>query len=229
MRAPAFWDYFDSQAAPKLSAAGVPPRADTFRRMFSCLDRLDRPVGILETGCVRNRDDWKDGHSTVLFDRYAESQQGSVVYTVDRDAHATQLCKSLVSERVKVHTEDSVAFLDRLSRERPADLPAIDLLYLDSFDIDWLNPWPSASHHLKELLAVSPLLSPETLVVVDDSPSELRGVMQPDNSIHLIHRSRIGGKGQLIAEYAAAVGIKPHFIGYQCGWIGLGRASIGIR
>jgi len=45
---------------------------------------------------------------------------------------AIAVCKSLVSEDVRTHVGDSVAFLAALARERPADLLSVDLLYLDS-------------------------------------------------------------------------------------------------
>ena len=47
----------------------------------------------------------------------------------------------------------------------------IDLLNLDSYDVDFKNPNDSAMHHLKELLAAAPLISKDTLILVDDSPS----------------------------------------------------------
>ena len=87
MRSEEFWRYFDAQARPKLSI-----RADTFGKIFEYLDRFDRPVGIVETGCVRKADNWAgDGGSTILFDKYAEFHEGTVVYTVDIDAQATSL------------------------------------------------------------------------------------------------------------------------------------------
>ncbi len=83
-------------------------------------------------------------------------------------------------------------------------------------------PLPSAIHHLKELLAISPLLSPRTLVVTDDSPSMVFGYAD-DSKFRVFNVPPcITGKGLLIAEYADAIGVKPYFTGYQCGWIGLG-------
>jgi len=84
---------------------------------------------------------------------------------------------------------------------------------------------PSAVHHLKELVAIAPLLSSETLVVVDDSPSSFIGVPDQNNSVQPIRPPRIGGKGRLIAEYAAQIRANVLFTEYQCGWLGIGRAS----
>ena len=113
----------------------------------------------------RTKDNWQgDGQSTLLFDKYAEHHHGSFVHTVDIDQDATATCSAMVSKRVSVHTGDSVAFLKSL------DVSPIDLLYLNSFDLDMNYPLPSAIHHLKELVAIAPMISSETLVVVDDSP-----------------------------------------------------------
>lgn len=213
-----FWQYFDQSAAPHLMQ-----RAAGFRQIFAYLDQRERPVGIIETGCVRKDSDWGDGKSTVLFAKYAECHLGSVVYSVDRDPAAVALCRTLAGEVVRLHCSDSVAFLKSLADQRPADLAAIDLLYLDSYDVDFANPLPSAIHHLKELAAIAPLLSANTLVVVDDSPMSVLGVPQAPGRLRMISQPQVSGKGKLIAEYADQVGAERLISGYQMGWTGLGR------
>lgn len=217
MRNENFWNYFNSLKAE------LGPRGPTFELMFCHLDACDRPVGIVETGCVRVRHgdkNWAgDGGSTTLFDHYAETHPSSVVYTVDLNPQTTALCRDIVSQRVKIHTGDSVPYLRSLAETPPADMPFLDLLYLDSFDVDLDHPTPSAVHHLKELVAISPLLRAETLVVVDDAPSVLSGF---DNNgvFEMIRRPRIGGKGKYVAEYAEQIGARNVFTSYQCGWTG---------
>ena len=203
MRSPDFWSWFDGIAGPQLAH-----RTEGFRKVFDHLDRFDRPVGIVETGCVRQQDNWAgDGQSTILFDRYPEFHPRSAVFSVDRDPEAAALCRSLVGGQVQIHAGDSLAYLKSLADHPPAGLEFLDLLYLDSFDVDFEDPLPSAIHHLKELLAIAPLVSFATLVVVDDSPSSFIG----------------GGKGRLIAEYADQIGAERLFAEYQCGWLRLGR------
>jgi hypothetical protein len=198
MVSPDFWSWFDGIAGPQLAH-----RTESFRKVFDYLDRFDRPVGIVETGCVRQQDNWAgDGQSTILFERYAEFHPGSAVFSVDCDPEAAALCRSLVGERVHIHAGDSLAYLKSLADHPPAGLEFLDLLYLDSFDVDFDDPLPSAIHHLKELLAIAPLVSFETLVVVDDSPSTFIGVPDGDSPVQPIRPPRIGGKGRLIAEYA---------------------------
>jgi FkbM family methyltransferase len=225
VRSEEFWRYFDGQARPKLSL-----RADTFAKIFEYLDRFDRPVGIVETGCVRKADAWEgDGGSTILFDKYAEFHPGSTVYSVDIDAQATSLCRALVSERVKLHTGDSVAFLKTLADTPPNDLATVDLLYLDSFDLDHNDIFPSAFHHMKELTAITAMLHSETLVVVDDSPSYFSAVIDK-GAVKLVTQPKIGGKGKFVADYAQQIGAEPYFAGYQCGWTRLtGRRQAAVR
>jgi len=225
MRSSEFWQLFGN-IQPKL---GV--RAQTFARMFEYLDHFDRPVRIVETGCAREAGNWAgDGGSTILFDRYAQFHPGSVVYTVDIDPSATALCRSLVSDRVTVHTGDSVGFLMRLADALPAQVPSIDLLYLDSFDVNFSDVLPSAMHHMKELVAVAPLIRPETLVVVDDSPSAFTGFAGEGGQVHLVTAPTIGGKGKLVAEYAHHVGAEKLFESYQCGWTKMrGGSAAGPR
>jgi len=73
-------------------------------------------------------------------------------------------------------------------------------------------PQPNAIHHLKELLAIAPLLSASTLVMVDDSPSTVVGMVNA-TQFRALSRAKIGGKGVFIAEYADAIGVKPYFTG----------------
>jgi len=216
-----FWNWFDELAAPKLVH-----RTESFRKIFTYLDRINRPVGIVETGCVRQPDNWAgDGQSTILFDKYAEFHPGSAVFSIDCDPQAAALCRSLVSDRVRIHAGESIAYLKSLTDDPHSELDFVDLLYLDSYDVDFDNPLPSAIHHLKELLAIAPMLSSETLIVVDDSPSCFFGVCDEDNSFELFRPPRIAGKGRLIAEYAAQIGAELLFAEYQCGWLRLGCAS----
>ena len=216
MRSEEFWNFYNT-IKPQLAA-----RTGTLTRTFEYLDAIDRPVGIVETGCCRQAGNWAgDGGSTLLFDKYAQCHPGSVVYTVDIDPAATALCRSLVSGVVKVHTGDSVAFLRSLADAPPADLPSVDLLYLDSYDVNFDDVFPSAMHHMKELVAIAPLVRPHTLVVVDDSPSSFTGFSNAEGQVLLVGPPKVGGKGKFVGEYAQHIGAEKLFESYQCGWTGM--------
>lgn len=74
------------------------------------------------------------------FDKYAEFHPGAAVFSVDRDPQATALCRSLVGDRVRIHTGDSIAWLKSLTDDPPTELRHVDLLYLDSYDVDLDDP-----------------------------------------------------------------------------------------
>ena len=161
-----FYKWFDS-LGNKLGNREI-----SFRKIFKYLDSQPTPIIIVETGCLRVKDNFLDGQSTLIFDKYTLSRgKNSKVYTVDISKESTENCKKAVSENVEITTEDSVRYLNNLSNNFLKDKTKVSMFYLDSFDVDWRYPYPSAAHHLKELTAINKILRPETLVVVDDSPA----------------------------------------------------------
>jgi Methyltransferase domain len=214
MRSDEFWEYYKT-VRPLLDH-----RADSFAAMFEYLDRFDRPVGIIETGCTRQPGNWGgDGNSTVLFDRYAKTHPGTVVHSVDIDPEATAKCRTVVSNLVTVHTADSVKFLQSIADRRPSDLPFIDLLYLDSYDLNIEDSLPSAMHHMKELIASAPFIRADTLVAVDDCFHAYIGLPGAEGQIRIVRPPKIDGKGRFISEYAHHIGAEKVFEGYQCAWL----------
>lgn len=186
-----FWDWFDRVARPRLSL-----RRETFAAIFARLDQVDGPVTIVETGCVRRADNWQgDGQSTILFDRYVSRHPGSLVWSVDADPVATAFCAHMVSGRVALHTADGATFLAALAGPGSEIRRPVDLLYLDSAD--------DPAVILAELEAALPLLSPASLIVVDDSPTV---------------DGQVTGKGAMVAERLA--GAEAVFAEYQVGWTG---------
>ena len=215
MNTPTFWKFFEVDAYPKLAL-----RQNSLRYVFEHLDRKNRPVFVVETGCVRQANNWAgDGQSTVLFDRFVSQWPGSVMYSVDIDPSATALCKTLVSSASQVQTGDSVSFLRHLARNPMERFPHLDVLYLDSYNVDFRNPHLSALHHMKELVSASSLIGPDTLLVVDDAPSEGSFILS-ENNLTFVTEPEISGKGKYVADYAKTIGLKPVFSGYQAGWIG---------
>lgn len=215
MNNPEFWKFFKTDAYPILGH-----RQQSLKYVFEYLDHLARPVFVVETGCVRNVGTWaEEGQSTILFDRFVSQLPGSVMHSVDIDPRATALCRNLVSSSVQLHTADSVAFLRALARNPPPGFRYIDVLYLDSFDVDFAHPHPSALHHMKELVAISTLIGPQTLVAVDDSPLEVNHVLSSKTNT-FVSTPVVSGKGKYVADYAKTIGLAPVFTGYQAGWIG---------
>ena len=217
-----FYDWFDD-LSPKLEI-----RKNSFYKIFKYLDNMPDPIIIVETGCLRIKNNFSDGQSTLLFDKYTQYRKNnSKVYTVDIDPKATKVCSENVSEHVSIHTGDSVKYLNELSKDLIKNKNEVSLFYLDSFDCDWKAPEQSAQHHLKELVSIKKILKKDTLVVVDDSP--IIGYLEQSKTKNgafdlikpgLVPGPTISGKGNLVHEYAVHTGAKMLFSNYQTGWIG---------
>ncbi len=213
-----FYKWFDT-IATKLDQREI-----SFRKIFKYLDSQPTPIIIVETGCLRVQDNFLDGQSTLLFDKYTLSRgEKSKVYTVDISSISTKVCKQVVSNNVQITTSDSVRYLNNLSSNFSQIKTKVSMFYLDSFDVDWRHIHPSAAHHLKELAAVTRILHKDTLVVVDDSPAtgnltQTEHGPSPTWKILKSPAPSIGGKGTLVHEYAKHVGAKVVFSHYQTAW-----------
>jgi len=213
-----FYKWFEN-IAPKLDQREI-----SFRKIFKYLDSQPTPIIIVETGCLRVKDNFLDGQSTLLFDKYTLSRgEQSKVYTVDINPNSTKVCKQVVSNNVEITTDDSVRYLNNLASNFLKNKTKVSMFYLDSFDVDWRYTYPSAAHHLKELTSIMRLLNNDTLIVVDDSPAfgNLTQTENESNPTWKILNSpapSIGGKGFLVHEYAKHVGAKLFFSHYQTAW-----------
>jgi hypothetical protein len=178
---------------------GLSHRFSTFKKMFRYLDNISSPL-IVETGISRMIDNYTgDGHSTLLFDEYLHFfKKSGMLISIDIDQNKCDFTAPLLSSKSTILCSDSVIALNSISNN--SNLPSIDLLYLDSYDVDWNNPHPSALHHFKELLSIQPKLKSGTLIVVDD-------------------HDHGRGKGKYIAEYMNDINKTPYFDEYQIGWI----------
>lgn len=170
-------------------------RRKGFEFMIANLQQCTQPV-IVETGCARIESNYEgDGQSTLIFDAVAEELDGTV-FSADINPEAVALAQSQVGPRTTVHCGDSVTWLTRLRTKA-------DLLYLDSFDFEFLNPWPSSAHHMQELAAAMHMLKPGSLVAVDDNFRTPTGVV---------------GKGMVVGQFFERIGVPMVFDGYQRIW-----------
>ena len=117
---------------------------------------------IIETGTVRQIDNWEgDGQSTIVWNTLATNLGGTVT-TIDINPIGAELVAELELQATTAIVGDSLDVIPTLTGHA-------DLLYLDSFDVDFENPLPAAAHHLSELMAALNLLAPGSLVAVDDN------------------------------------------------------------
>lgn len=186
-----FLPTFDEQWAPNLRH-----RASTFRMALQLLEEQPGPHVICETGCMRcdpgEEAAKNDGTSTLLWDGFVRHHGDGTVYTCEIDRETVERAATHCSDRCVFLIGDSV----RTLRLVP---PNVDLLYLDSFDLQWHNTHPSALHHLEEMASASPLLKPGSIVLIDDCG--------PD-----------GGKGLYVANWLHRIGATPIIRHYQYLW-----------
>lgn len=137
--------------------------------LFLALDSLAGKVAtIIETGTSAYGTD-----SSRLFDSYVRNYGGNF-YTVDINPYPSRRLKFAKSRKTRFFVMDSVNFLENFSKittEKSADL-----IYLDSWDVDWSNPLASAEHGRKELIAIRTLLRTGTIIVVDDTPVSMKWI-----------------------------------------------------
>ena len=174
-------------------------RRNTFQKIFEYLESLSKEnPTILETGIARTDENWEgDGMSSLMFDKYINEVGGNFT-SIDINPSNVSFARSKLSSKSNLICSDSVIQLHKISRDE--EYPMIDVLYLDSFDLDWNNPIPSSFHHMKELLAIYPKIQKGTLIVVDDNANNK-------------------GKGQMVKDFMKNIGINPYFDEYQIGFI----------
>ena len=186
-----FMKYFDAEMNPKL---GI--RAPTFRAVIR--EALHQDVmSIVETGCLRKEDNWAgDGQSTLIWDAYRRFSLGDFT-SIDISEEAISLIRKLCPDSTSI-CGDSVEALNR-------HIGAIDLLYLDSFDLDTSNEHPAALHCLFEFCAARPHLHPGSILFIDDSPMGQDWI--------------VAGKGRYVAQYMKQLAVNPFTFGYQVAYL----------
>lgn len=142
-------------------------RKETFKSLFKHLESQNKSFyTIVETGTSRRglENIKGDGASTFLFDAFVNYYDGKVI-SIDCDPQAVTEVSSSVSKKTEVRCVDSLEELAKIEEQ-------VDCLYLDSQDVDWLNPEVSAKHHLKEFLLIEKKLADFASILIDDSPRD---------------------------------------------------------
>lgn len=177
-------------------------RQAAFELMLTHLGTCKYPL-VVETGVSRQENNFDgDGMSTLIWDAAANQLQGTV-QCVDINPDNCRFAKNNTSDRTMIYCGDSVKFLVHKEQEFDKLGRKIDLLYLDSYDLDINNWHPSAQHHIYELLAIKGALKPGTLVCVDDNLLI--------NNMHI-------GKGTYVAEWMERADKEMIYQGYQWIW-----------
>ncbi len=170
----------------------------------------DRPATIVETGISCRGTD-----STRLFDSYVRSFGGEF-WSVDIDPEVVNGVRSEVGARTELRCDDSVHFLSRWVRDHHGE--RADLVYLDSFDVDFADPWPAAEHCLHEFEAIRPALRPGSLLLIDDSPGAIADVPEAYREAGQEIHDECGffpGKGMLVEARLEELGVEKLHHWYQ--------------
>ena len=200
-------DYFDTYYKDKLlntgnEASAYNDRYNGFKIIFEeLLKKKSSNFNIIETGTIRNPNEWNDGQSTLLFYDFLRHFGGNLI-SIDISTAHLGICDKFIKEyKFTDDTEhipdfkqicgDSVEELNKLDSE-------FDFIYLDSFDLQLGNPEPSMVHHLKEMVSLGKVInkSKDLIMAVDDNFGDV-------------------GKGKYVMDWAKSVNAKILHKGYQ--------------
>ncbi len=171
-----FLNYFDRTYHRRLteSLAGGKPvnRHIGFRKIFEeLLNKKGGGFTIVETGTLRDEERWADGQSSLLFFEFISLFGGKLV-SIDIDEGNIRACKRALLNRIpKSRKAELVLVVGNSIEELNKIDESVDLLYLDSYDLDKDNPAPAMVHHLKELVSAGKIInkSKGLLIATDDN------------------------------------------------------------
>lgn len=173
-------------------------RKQGLRLAIHALEEL--PATIVETGTSAWGVD-----STRLFDAYVKTFGGQF-WTLDIRPEPSRRLSNQLCIYSQAIIGDSVNSLQKLRLAGQT----VNLLYLDSWDLDWENPKPAANHCFKEWRAALPICARGTLVLIDDTPKTLNNIPNLDHSLrpaaarYLSLTGRMPGKGELVLQEVRA-------------------------
>tara|TARA_Y100000389_G_scaffold196897_1_gene230547 strand:- start:892 stop:1632 length:741 start_codon:yes stop_codon:yes gene_type:complete len=145
-------------------------------------------LNILETGSAAH-----GTKSSMLFASYVKIFGGKFD-TVDTNPEIKNFYNFIDSPIATFHTDDSVNFIENLDDEIVATL---DLIFLDSYDLDLENPEPSQQHGLKEFMLLNKKIKKGTIISIDDTPDDFNKFSYSKSNIF----NFIPGKGKLVLDY----------------------------
>ena len=152
---------------------------------------------IVETGTIRQFEDYGAGYSTYIFGSFIKMYGGNIT-TIDIDGDNMEVCRAVTrefEELINYVVEDSLTALTKITEP-------IDLLYLDSLDTPLEGDATKAQeHNLKEFKIVEHLLHDKSVVLLDDNFFEN------------------GGKTRLTKKYLHEKGWKLLFNSQQSLWV----------
>ena len=152
----------------------------------------NKSINILETGSSA----WGT-NSSILFDNYVKKFGGSFV-TVDIREEPSSNLNKVFSNNSKAFVDDSVNFIKNYDKTK---LNELNLIYLDSYDLDLDNPEPSMQHGLNEFLLIDSFIDVGTVIAIDDTPISLELFGQEVVDKYKENKDFLPGKGTYVLEH----------------------------
>ena len=192
--------YYDetSETYEQFSNKGIPNHINflTFKELFKNMDGIKNPV-ILESGIAS-----AGTNSTYLFNEYVR-KYGGFFWSVDINRDLVLNNMGNMCPATKLVCDDSVNFFTNFVKYNNNENFKANIIYLDSYDLDFYNPIPSAEHGLKEYNALLPVCKKDTLLLIDDTPINpywlpFRNNMYNDMVKYYDNNSYVPGKGMFV-------------------------------
>jgi hypothetical protein len=155
---------------------------EAFLKVFKILN--GRPSRILETGTSAWGTD-----STRLWDRYVREYGGKLV-SVDLRIEPSKRLRRHMHESTTLLHEDSIIALKRITE-------TFDVYFLDSYDLDFNNPLPSAQHGYLEYLQIKDKLRIGSIIFIDDTPKIIENLSDQAKIFVELYKT-LPGKGAFV-------------------------------
>jgi hypothetical protein len=170
----------------------------TFKKLFENIVKIKEPL-ILESGIAS-----AGTQSTYLFNEYVK-KYGGRFWSVDINPNLVRQHEGNMCPSTQLICDDSVKFFDKWVLENKK----VDVVYLDSYDLDFYNPEPSANHGLKEYLSLLPVLKEGSILLIDDTPInpywlDSRGTLYNDMEVYYKKNNYMPGKGMDVLKASNA-------------------------
>jgi hypothetical protein len=184
----------------QFSNIGTPHHVNylTFRELFRNISKINKKdLIILESGIAS-----AGTNSTYLFNEYVR-KYGGRFWSVDINRDLVLKNIGNMCPATTLICNDSVSFFDNWVQNNK-DKQA-DIIYLDSYDLDFNNPTPSGQHGLKEYKALLPVCKKDTLLLIDDTPLNpywlpFRNDLYIDILINYNSGHKMPGKGMYVLD-----------------------------
>jgi len=175
----------------------------TFKALFENM-KTPKNLVILESGIAS-----RGTQSTYLFNELVR-KYGGRFWSVDTDANLVESHRGNMCPATQLVCDDSVAFFKRWItddyKSTANDFKSTaNVIYLDSYDLDFYDPEPSGNHGLAEYNALIPAIKKDTLLLIDDTPAtpewlDTRGQLYVDMVDFYTNTGIMPGKGMYVLD-----------------------------